>query len=36
MLDVYMVLLLAATFGLFYGFLAWCNRVIDDTGGDTK
>lgn len=34
MMDVYMILMLAGTFGLFYGFAAWCNRVIDGAGGD--
>lgn len=34
MLDVYMVLMLAASFGLFYGFMAWCGKVVDQTGGE--
>ncbi|MFC5704281.1 hypothetical protein ACFPVX_23575 [Cohnella faecalis] len=38
MMDLYMALLLAVTFGLFYGFAIWCDRVVDDgetgeTGG---
>lgn len=36
MLDVYMVLILAATFGLFSAFLFWCERVIQDSGGEQK
>lgn len=36
MLDLYMVLMLAGTFALFYGFLAWCNRVVDEAGGERK
>ncbi|RED64605.1 hypothetical protein DFP95_10222 [Cohnella lupini] len=36
MLDLYMVLLLAVTFAVFYGFMAWCDRVVEDTGGDRK
>ncbi|MBB3125465.1 hypothetical protein FHS19_000119 [Paenibacillus rhizosphaerae] len=35
MLDLYMVLLLALTFTAFYGFMAWCDRTIEDpAGGD--
>jgi hypothetical protein len=33
MLDLYMVLLLAATYALFTGFLSWCERVIQESGG---
>lgn len=37
MLDLYMVLLLAATFGAFYGFLVFCGRTIDEpAGGDRE
>ncbi len=36
MLDLYMVLILAGTFALFYGFLVWCNRVVDEAGGERK
>jgi hypothetical protein len=36
MLDLYMVLLLAGTFAVFYGFMAWCGRVVDDAGGERK
>jgi len=34
MLDLYMVLLLMAMFAVFYGFAAWCDRVVDEAGGD--
>ncbi len=35
MLDLYMGLLLAVTFALFYGFLVWCDRTIEEpVGGD--
>jgi len=35
MLDLYMVLLLAVTFALFYGFVVWCDRTIEEpAGGD--
>lgn len=33
MIDLYMLLMLAGLFGLFYGFIVWCGRVIDE-GGD--
>lgn len=37
MLDIDMVLLLAATFAAFYGFLEWCGRTIEEpAGGDRK
>lgn len=37
MLDIYMVLLLAAAFAAFYGFLEWCGRTIEDpAGGDRQ
>ncbi len=35
MLDVYMIVALLASFGLFYGFLTWCGSVIDQTGGES-
>lgn len=34
MLDVYMMLIFIACFGLFYGFLAWCGSVVDPSGGE--
>lgn len=36
MLDLYMVLMLAGTFALFYGFMTWCDRVVDESGGDRE
>jgi hypothetical protein len=36
MLDVYMVLMLAAAFGAFYGFASWCNRLIEDKGEGSR
>lgn len=36
MLDVYMILMLAATYAIFSGFLHWCGRIIEETGGDRK
>jgi len=36
MLDVYMALILAGTFALFYGFTIWCDRVVEEAGGDRK
>ena len=32
MLDLYMMLMLAGIFGLFYGFMVWCGRVIGEGG----
>jgi hypothetical protein len=31
-----MVLMLAGTFALFYGFMVWCDRVVDEAGGERK
>ena len=36
MLDLYMILMLAVTFGLFYGFTIWCDRTVDEAGGDRQ
>jgi len=36
MLDLYMVLIMAATFAVFYGFAAWCDRVVEEAEGDRK
>lgn len=36
MLDLYMILILAAAFALFYGFMTWCDRIADETGGERK
>jgi len=36
MLDLYMVLLLAACYGIYSGFTAFCGRVIEETGGGSK
>lgn len=36
MLDLYMVLMLVVTYALFTGFLSWCGRVIQESGGDRK
>lgn len=36
MLDLYMVLLLAVCYGIYSGFTAFCECVIEDTGGGTK
>lgn len=33
-MDVVMVLTLAGAYGLFCGFLAWCGKVVEETGGD--
>ncbi len=32
--DIYMVLLLAALFAVFYGFAVWCDRVVEGSEGD--
>ncbi len=32
MSDLVMAVLIAAAFALFYGFLAWCGRVVDEGG----
>lgn len=32
MQDLYMVLMLAGIFGLFYGFIVWCGRVVGEGG----
>ncbi len=34
MMDLYMVATLAVTFGLFLAFASWCERVVDDKGGE--
>lgn len=34
--DLYMVLLLAGTFLVFYAFLVWCDRIVDESGGERK
>jgi|GEM_PF-848581 len=36
MLDLYMIVLLAAAFGLCYGFTAWCDRVVGETEGERE
>lgn len=36
MLDLYMVLMLAATYLLFAGFLSWCGKVTEESGGERK
>ncbi|UQZ85268.1 hypothetical protein SK3146_04557 [Paenibacillus konkukensis] len=36
MLDICMIAMLAAMYGLFYGFMTWCGRVVAETGGDSK
>jgi hypothetical protein len=33
-MDLYMIGTLIVCFGLFYGFLAWCDRAVKQTGGD--
>lgn len=34
MMDLYMILTLAGTFGVFLLFLKWCSRVSDGGGED--
>jgi hypothetical protein len=36
MLDLYMILVLAAAYILFCGFLSWCGTVTEDAGGERK
>lgn len=36
MLDLYMVVALAAIFGLFYAFACWCEMVVEDQGGQEQ
>lgn len=36
MMDMYMVAMLTAIFGLFYWFASWCERVVDDQGGEGR
>lgn len=36
MRDVWMILILAGMFALFYGFMAWCGRVVDEGEGVQK
>ncbi|PWW04806.1 hypothetical protein DFQ01_10689 [Paenibacillus cellulosilyticus] len=36
MLDIGVMGLLACTFGLFYGFVHWCGRVVDREGEETR
>lgn len=32
MMDLYMVAALAVIYGLFYGFMHWCEGVAEDSG----
>ncbi|MBA9086460.1 hypothetical protein FHR92_002938 [Fontibacillus solani] len=32
MMDVYMLAVLAAIFGMFYAFTRWCEHVVDGEG----
>jgi len=34
MTDIYMILILAGAYALFSGFLFWCGRIVDETGGE--
>lgn len=34
MMDVYMTVVMAALFTLFYAFAQWCGRVVDEQGGN--
>lgn len=34
MMDVYMILALAATFGVFLLFFHWCGQVVEEGGKD--
>ncbi len=34
MQDLYMIGLLVVIYLLFYGFLSWCGRVVNETGGE--
>lgn len=36
MMDLFMVLALAGTYLLFCGFLAWCGRVVGESGGERQ
>lgn len=33
MLDIGMIVILIVCFGLFSGFVLWCDKVIAETGG---
>lgn len=34
MTDVWMIVMLAAGFGLAAGFVIWCSSVVEDAGGN--
>lgn len=36
MKDLTMILMIGGTFLLFYGFMSWCGKVIQDPEGDAK
>ncbi len=36
MLDIFMILMLAASFLVFFGFIKWCGNIVDDSGGDRR
>lgn len=36
MVDVYMIICLIICYGLFTGFLAWCSKDIDQSGGGSQ
>ncbi len=36
MSDLYMIAALALVFAMFCGFLAWCGKVVEGTGGDER
>ncbi|MBT2288915.1 hypothetical protein J7E73_07120 [Paenibacillus albidus] len=36
MMDMYMAAALVAIFGLFYAFASWCERAVDDKGGQEQ
>lgn len=36
MTDIYMILILAGIFGMFFAFTAWCSHIVDESGGESK
>lgn len=36
MLDLYMALILAFCYALYSGFVAFCGKIIEESGGDLR
>lgn len=36
MLDIWMALTLTAAFALVTGFVVWCGKTVEDTGGERE